>query len=116
MTKSKLKNISLSQIFGKLSNKRADSNAVLHSDPVKSLEMFALELLWCEAWESDCINSSDEPLRFPGINAGNPLFTENERDTLESVIQREEMWKDMLHLKRGKQLRPVYSFKDDIWN
>lgn len=69
-----------------------------------------------EAWESDCINSSDEPLRFPGIDAGNPLFTENERDTLESVIQREEMWRDMLHLKRGKQLKLVCSFKVDIWN
>lgn len=69
-----------SWILGKLSNKRADSDAVLHSDPVKSLEMFALELLWCEAWESDCINSSDEPLCFPGISADNLLFTENERE------------------------------------
>lgn len=95
---------SLSWILGKLSNKRAESDAVLHSDPVKSLEMFALELLWCEAWESDCINSSDEALRFPGIGASNPLFTENERDTLESgnaeeyaVFEREKTTEVCVH-------------------
>lgn len=110
---------SLSRILGKLSNKRADSDAVLHSDPVKSLEKFALELLWCEAWESDCINSSDEPSHFTGVGAGNPLFTENGRDTSESGnAEGYTVWKGEnnrgLHTSRITALKAIHDSKQDF--
>lgn len=79
----------------------------LQSDPVKTLEeMFALKLLWCEAWEAAYINSSDEPLRFPGIGADNSLLAS---DTLENITLWLETCKGMLRIKEGKTTEDLYT-------
>lgn len=81
----------------------------LQSDPVETFEMFALKLLWCEAWEAAWINSSDEPLRFPG--AGNPLAS----DTLENITLWLEMCKGTLCIKGGKQPRICIHYTFCLW-